>query len=91
MKRFHKQFGEVKVTNSDATTTTIVILATGEVKKLLTKYANLTDAKIEPVKKAKEAKTTVTEEYFADGQGLALAIKKSTARYRTGKSGALSL
>jgi hypothetical protein len=98
MTKFHKQFGQVEVTNSDSTTTTIVILATGEEKKLLTKYANLTDDKIESVKKVKDAKKDLTAEEVnhlaylkASGKTLDAAIKQSTARYHSGKSGALSL
>lgn len=49
--KFHKQFGEVEIISSDATVTTIVIISTGEQKKLMTNFANLL-IQDEPFKKA---------------------------------------
>ena len=59
MKKFSKAFGEVEVTSEDNTFTTIVIIATGEVKKLATKFANLSDEPFVKVKKVVVKKTPV--------------------------------
>jgi len=92
--KFHKQFGEVKVLSSDANTTTIVIVATGEEKKMLNKFTNLTDAPIEVFKsvKAKSVKREITKEeenhLSSIESKLAWLDRKSTENYRSGKYGA---
>jgi len=60
--KFSKVLGEVEVLNQDATTTTVKVLKTGEVKKLLNQYANLTDAPILAAKKVKKVQSELTEE-----------------------------
>lgn len=59
---YHKQFGQIEITSIDATTTTITIASTGEVKKLLNKFANLL-IQDEPFTKA--AKKPSTKEVLA--------------------------
>jgi hypothetical protein len=56
--KYHKTFGQVEVLNIDATFTTIVITETGEHKKLVNKFANLSDALFVEVKTIKTKKTT---------------------------------
>jgi Holliday junction resolvase-like predicted endonuclease len=56
--KHHKIFGEVELITQDETTTTVLIIKTGEVKKLANKYANLTEA---PLSKVKKLKATVRE------------------------------
>ena len=62
--KFHKSFGQVEIVNKDANTTTIVIVATGETKKLFNKYANLSDSPFEVVKtkKSKAQPIVLTKE-----------------------------
>ena len=43
MKKFSKAFGEVEVISEDKNVTVIVIVATGEQKRLATPYANLSN------------------------------------------------
>ncbi|MEP7317198.1 MAG: hypothetical protein ABI921_00600 [Panacibacter sp.] len=96
--KFSKAFGQVEIINQDATTTTVKILKTGEVKKFLNQYANLTDAPVAKIAKKKEVVRELTQEdkdhldYLnATGQTMQAAFAASTARYRCGKSGAASL
>ena len=42
MKKFHKKFGEIEILNSDEVIT-LVRTASGEEKKLMTKYMGLSD------------------------------------------------
>lgn len=51
--KFSKVFGEVEIISQDATTTTVTILKTGEVKKLLNQYANLSNEPFVKVAKKK--------------------------------------
>jgi len=44
--KYHKTFGEVKIINVTPVITTIVVVATGEEKKLMTKVAVFTDAPV---------------------------------------------
>jgi len=60
--KFSKVFGEVEVLSQDENFTTIVILKTGEQKKLSTKYANLSDEPFSKVKKVKAIKRELTKE-----------------------------
>lgn len=64
MKKFSKSFGEVEVITEDKNFTTIVILATGEQKKLSTQYANLSNEPFVEVKKVvkKQVKRELTQE-----------------------------
>ena len=60
--KFSKAFGEVEVLNQDENFTTIVVLKTGEQKKLSTKYANLSDEPFVRAKKVKSVQRELTEE-----------------------------
>jgi len=62
--KFHKTFGQVTVIAQDANTTTILILKTGETKKLFNQFANLSDSPFEilKVKKAKAQPIVLTKE-----------------------------
>ena len=53
--KFSKVLGEVEILNQDTTTTTVKVLKTGEVKKLLNQYANLSDEPFAKVAKKKSA------------------------------------
>lgn len=53
--KFSKVLGEVEILNQDTTTTTVKVLKTGEVKKLLNQYANLSDEPFVKVAKKKAA------------------------------------
>jgi len=56
MKKYSKVFGEVEVTNDNGTVSTIVIVKTGETKKVLNANANLSDTPF-----AVEAKKTTSK------------------------------
>jgi hypothetical protein len=62
--KYHSTFGEVTILSLDANFTTIIINSTGEQKKLVNKYANLTDSPIEKikVKKVVSKQRELTEE-----------------------------
>jgi hypothetical protein len=60
--KFSKAFGEVEVINQDENFTTIVVLKTGEQKKLSTKYANLSDEPFAKAKKIKSIKRELTQQ-----------------------------
>jgi hypothetical protein len=62
--KYHKVFGEVEVLNSDTNFTTILIVSTGEQKKLASQYANLQDSPFEKVsvKKVKHKQRELTQE-----------------------------
>lgn len=96
--KFHSTFGEVKIIDSNPIITTILILATGETKKLSTKVAVLSDTPFAPVKKVKAVKRELTTEelnhldlLYAQGKTMEAMFDESTARYRSGKSGAKSI
>jgi pyruvate formate-lyase activating enzyme-like uncharacterized protein len=96
--KFSKAFGEVEILNQDATTTTVKIVKTGEVKKLLNQYANLSNEPFVKVAKKKEVVRELTQEdkdhlqyLYATGQTMAATLEASRKRYRAGKSGAASL
>lgn len=58
--KFHKTFGQIEITNQDSKFTTIVIVETGEVKKLATSFANML-IQDEPFKSTKKAKSIVRD------------------------------
>lgn len=97
--KFSKTFGQVEILNQDATITTVKVIATGDVKKLMNKFANLSDVAFEKeVSKRIVKKVELTQEDLnhldylkATGQTLENAFKKSTSNYRAGKSGLTSL
>lgn len=97
--KFHKTFGQVEVINTDAQTTTIVITATGEQKKLLNQFANLQDVAFESPKTKKTTKSIVrdlTKEEelnleYCNRDGHLNIYEKSKIAYRTGKFGISSL
>jgi DTW domain-containing protein YfiP len=62
--KFHKTFGQVEVINQDLNTTTILVLKTNEVKKLINQFANLSDSPFVElkVKKVSQAKIKLTKE-----------------------------
>jgi hypothetical protein len=62
--KFHKTFGQVEVLNQDLNTTTILVLKTNEVKKLINQFANLSDSPFVElkVKKVSQAKIKLTKE-----------------------------
>ena len=94
MKAYHKTFGEIEVLIKDNTTTTIVVLATGEEKKLLNKFADMliSDKPFTKAKKVVDEKKELTEEdkdFLSSIQGkLRWLDKKSTENYRSGRYGA---
>lgn len=94
MKAYHKTFGEIEVLIKDNTATTIVVLSTGEEKRLLNKFADLLISE-KPFAKAKKVvveKKELTEEdkdFLSSIQGkLRWLDKKSTENYRSGRYGA---
>jgi|JI10StandDraft_1071094.scaffolds.fasta_scaffold286500_3 hypothetical protein len=65
MTKFSKAFGEVEVISEDAMFTVIVVKATGEQKKLSSKFAFLQDVpfgKVAKIKKAPQRELTKEEE-----------------------------
>jgi hypothetical protein len=62
--KFHKTFGQVEVISQDLNTTTILVLKTNEVKKLINQFANLSDSPFVElkVKKVSQAKIKLTKE-----------------------------
>lgn len=96
MKKFSKAFGQVEILEQNNTTTTVKIVATGEIKKLLNQFANLQDAPFEAPKKVKKQPLrdlTREEEIILarEKNSLINIFNKSTQNYRSGKSGASSL
>ena len=96
--KFSKAFGQVEVLSTDETFTTILVEKTGEVKKLLNKYANLSDVSFKKSATKKNSTRELTSEEIerldflkVTGCDLSSALKKSTANYRAGKSGLTSL
>ena len=92
--KFSKALGQVEVISTDADTTTVVVLKTGEVKKLLNKFANLSDIDFvkSPIKKTVKRDITNEEKEHLDylkatGNDLGELMKKSTINNKNGKSG----
>jgi hypothetical protein len=79
MKAYHKTFGEIEILLKDNTTTTIVVLATGEEKKLLNKFADMLIS-YKPFIKAKKVVSIKKELTQADkdivAQSVANEMKK---------------
>lgn len=94
MKAYHKTFGEIEILLKDNTATTIVILSTGEEKRLLNKFADalISNEPFVKVKKVVTEKRQLTEEdkdFLSSIQGkLRWLDKKSTENYRSGRYGA---
>jgi hypothetical protein len=96
--KFSKTFGQVEILDQDAIMTTVKIIKTGEVKKLMNKFANLSDVAFEKVAVKKAVVRELTQEELnhldylkATGQTLENTFRKSTQNYRNGKSGLTSL
>jgi hypothetical protein len=96
--KFHKTFGEVTIIASDLTTTTIVIVATGEQKKLLNQFSNLQDnpSEVVKVKKASKVVRELTKDEllnleYCNRDGVMSMTEKSKLAYRSGRSGISSL
>lgn len=95
--KFSKVLGEVNIVTEDTTTVTVLVLKTGETKKLLKQYANLTDVKVKVIAK-KEVVRDLTEEEInhlsfinRNGNTIAKAIEKSSQNLKAGKAGLSSL
>jgi len=60
--KFSKVLGQVEVVNSDDLTTTVIVAKTGETKKLMNQYANLSDTPFTTTKKVKTTQRELTQE-----------------------------
>lgn len=95
--KFHKTFGQVEIVSSDAQFTTIIIVATGEQKKLVNQYANLQDVAFETpkVKKSTKVRELTKEEElqleYCNRDGVISMTEKSKLAYRSGRSGISAL
>lgn len=98
--KFHKTFGQIEIISSDAQTTTIIISATGEQKKLFNQFANslIQDTPFVKVvaKKAKATKVVLTQEEelnleYCNRDGIMSMSEKSKLAYRSGRSGISAL
>jgi len=95
MKKYSKLLGEVEVITYNDTITTVRVLKTGEIKKLINSFANLQDEPfVEEVKSARPKMRELNQEeknhlsYInRNGSALLEELRKSNANYRNGKSG----
>lgn len=75
MKAYHKTFGEIEILSKDQVSTTIVVLSSGEEKKLLNKFANALISE-SPFVKAKKAKSVAQAPVYTEQDNINFAIYK---------------
>lgn len=71
--KYHKTFGQVEIVKEDANSTTIVVIATGEEKKLLKKFADILISD-EPFVKATKKKVVKEAPAYTEQDEINIAI-----------------
>ena len=93
--KFSKLLGEVEILSEDATFTVVKVLKTGDVKKLLNQYANLSNEPFVKVAKKKEVQRELTQEEKDELELHRIEWKKIEARSerdrKNGRHGAISI
>jgi len=90
--KFSKVLGQVEILSQDENTTTVLVVKTGETKKLSNAYANLQDEPFVKAKKVKAPKVEWTEQMEEDYSAVYNDLRKldriSAMNVKNGKYGA---